>query len=261
MVIGIIFFAMAVAIAVSMPFLKRYAENKAAGGRPKAKKGKLQPLESRGSARGKKTLKDIFDILDIQNGVVYLTKNRYSAVLKLGAVNFYLLSEADQQQIESALMAMATGLNFNLQFFSTTEVVDTTGAIELLSVCRAKEKSEVRANYADALLDYLTDLMARRMVLAKNTYAVVTVQDPDQKKALAKLSYCCTQLVRALDTAKVTAMLLSSEEVVNLLYRTLNRRRPFRPADAVAAGALEYYTRKRERKRIAEAKEKELATA
>ena len=253
MVIGIIFFFLAVAIAVSMPFLKKYAEKKAYEGRRATKKG--DNLPERSAKTKKQGLKDLFEIEDVRDGVVYLTKNRYSAVLKLGTVNFFLLSEADQQSVESALMAMATGLSFNLQFFSTTEVVDTRAAMDLLSVCRVKEKSEIRAKYAEILLDYLADLMAQRMVLAKNTYAVVTVQEPDPKKALAKLSYCCTQLIKSLDTAKVTAVMLSSDEIVDLLYRTLNRRRPARPSDAVAAGAMEYYVTLERREMNAEAAE------
>lgn len=240
MLIGIIFFVLTVIVAVSIPFLVRYAEGKAYG--EKKKKSKKSDEASKKKAAN---VKDLWEIEDIRDGVVYLTKGRCSAVLKLGAVNFHLLSEEDQYAVESALMSMATGLGFRVQFFSTTEVVDTRSAVEELRTATFSEGSEIRVRYAEVLLDYLVDLMSQRMVLTKNTYAVVTYQDPDRKKAVAKLSQFCTQLIKGLEGAKVKAVPLTSDEIVDLLYRTLNRKRPARPSDAVAAGALEYYVTKK----------------
>jgi Fe2+ transport system protein B len=162
-------------------------------------------------------------------------------ILKLGAINFNLLSHDEQNAVENTLMSVATGLDFPVQFLCATEVIDTRRAINEVYEHAAGEQSRVRLEYAQSLLNYLSDLMSQRSVLIKHTYAVVTCfEERSYNKTIGKLEHRCAQLINGLSRARITALPLTSEEIVDLLFKTMNRRKSVRPSDAVRDGALDY---------------------
>ncbi|RKO65689.1 hypothetical protein [Desulfofundulus salinus] len=185
------------------------------------------------------SLRDLWEIKDVRDGVVYLTRNRYRIILRLTPVNFDLLSEGEQHVIENALMAVCQGLDFPVQFLCTAETVDTRAAIAELYSHAAGETSAVRQNYAEVLLSYLDTLMSQRSVLVRRSYAVVGCDGQPYEKARGILEHRAAALAGALSRAKVAAVVLSSDEIVDLLHHLLNRNKVVRPSDLVGAGALD----------------------
>ncbi|MDK2888057.1 MAG: hypothetical protein PWP72_935 [Thermoanaerobacter sp.] len=171
--------------------------------------------------------------------MVHLTRGRYRMILRLTPVNFDLLSEGEQHVIENALMAACQGLDFPVQFLCTAEAVDTRAAMAELYSSAARETSAVRRNYADVLLSYLDTLMSQRSVLVRRSYAVIGCDGQPAEKARGILEHRAAVLAGALSRAKVTAVVLSSDEIVDLLHHLLNRNRAVRPSDLVGAGALD----------------------
>lgn len=228
---------LAIATAVSIPFLTRYAEKKALRGKWRKQDGEKQDKQE----KQKLNIRNMWEIEDIRNGVIQLKGNRYSAILKLGTINYNLLSGDEQSAVENILMAVATGLDFPVQFLCATEVIDTRRAINEVYEHNVGEQSQVRRTYAQSLLNYLEDLMSQRTVLIKHTYAVVTcLGDESRSKTLGKLEHRCSQLINGLSRARITALPLTSEEIADILFKVMNRRKSVRPSDAVRAGALDY---------------------
>lgn len=222
---------LAVITAISIPFLTRYAEKRAA-------KGKWQKKDagSEKSRRRKTNIRNLWGIEDIRNNVVRVA-GKYSAVLRIGTVNFNLMSQNEQHALETILMSVATGLDFPVQFLCTTETVDTRHAVNEMHAIN--ELSQVRQVYAQNLLNYLNGLMEQRAVLIKHTYAVVTCSEGEYDKVLGKLEHMCAQLIGGLSRAGITATPLNSEEIADILFKVMNRCKSVRPSDAVKAGAMD----------------------
>ena len=78
----------------------------------------------------KKQLADIFDF-KIKDNIICLG-NRYSNVIRLGNVDYNMLSDTEQETIENVLIQTALAIDYPIQFFSTTEFIDTSKVISLL---------------------------------------------------------------------------------------------------------------------------------
>ncbi|MQL53610.1 hypothetical protein GFC01_15330 [Desulfofundulus thermobenzoicus] len=141
--------------------------------------------------------------------------------------------------VENALMAACQGMDFPVQFLCTTEVVDTRVAIAELYSHIVKETSDVRRSYAEVLLSYLDTLMSQRSVLVRRSYVVVGCDGEPYEKARGILEHRAASLTGAMSRSKVTAVALSSDEIVDLLHHLLNRNSAVRPSDLVNAGALD----------------------
>ena len=83
------------------------------------------PIENQLKGK-KKTKKQLEDILEfkIKDNMICLG-NRYSYVIRLGNIDYNMLSNQEQDSIESILIQTALAIDYPVQFFSTTEFIDT----------------------------------------------------------------------------------------------------------------------------------------
>lgn len=232
-------FLLSVVIAALIPtmlkMVDRKAEkskwgNKADTNKPKTK-GKRKEL----------SLRDLWEIEDIRNGIVLLTRNRYRVILRLGTINFDLLSENEQEVVENILMASAQGIDFPVQFLCTTEVIDTRSAIADLYTSVSSEVSEKRLSYANMLLSYLDELMSKRAVLVRHSYAVIGCDGEPWEKARGILEHRASIIANSLSKAKINVSSMTSEEIVDLLHGMLNRKKAIRPSDVINANGIDLF--------------------
>src|SRR5208337_3941517 len=85
-------------------------------------------------------------------------------------------------------------------------------------------------------------MMQNRNVHNRPRYIAVSYYTPDGfDKARNELQRRSKVLVDNLRRAKITAEILSSEQVLDVLYRFNNRGRVMKPSDAVAEGTRDLY--------------------
>ena len=81
----------------------------------------------------KKPNKNIASILDIQiKDNVIKIGNRYSSIIRLGNIDYHMLSDDEQETIENVLIQTALSIDYSIQFFNTTEIIDTTKIINMM---------------------------------------------------------------------------------------------------------------------------------
>ena len=69
--------------------------------------------------------------IKIKDNIICLG-NRYSNVIKLGNIDYNMLSNSEQDSIENVLIQTALAIDYPIQFFSTTEFIDTSKVISLI---------------------------------------------------------------------------------------------------------------------------------
>ena len=52
--------------------------------------------------------------------------NRYSNIIRLGNIDYNMLSVSEQDSIENILIQTSLSIDYPVQFFSTTEYIDTS---------------------------------------------------------------------------------------------------------------------------------------
>lgn len=194
------------------------------------------------SKKVKESVKDIWEVEDVRRGVLVLSGGRYRLVCRVSSADFWLLSDAEQNEVEDAAAAALLQLTFPVQFLVTSQAVDTRAAVEELRE-KAGDLPGALQELAFARAEYLAAMTQEKAASARQAYLVIpydTVKGFEH--AYGELQARLANLADALAGAKVRVEPLSSEAVVDLLSHLLNRGRIWRPSEAVKRGVMSLYT-------------------
>lgn len=166
----------------------------------------------------KKQLKDILNI-KIKGNIINV-ENRYSSIIKLGNIDYNMLSNHEQEAIENILIQTALSIDYPIQFFSTTEFIDTS---KVISIIKDNKVDNINIkNYQDYLIEYLQNLMENKTISIIKNYAVISY-DGLYEKAIEELNRKILSFKGNLLRAKIICETLNEDELYNLIYRELNK--------------------------------------
>lgn len=192
-------------------------------------------------SNSKKELKDILKIKIkdsiIQNGT------RYSSILKLGNIDYNMLSDSEQESVESVLIQTALGIDYPIQFFSTTEYIDTTKVVE--TIRNNKTTNRKVEEYKENLIFYLENLMENRSISVVKNYAIISY-DGYYENALDELNRRVANFKGSLLRAKIQCEVLEENEIYNLIYRELNKNSNVK-IDSLLKGSEKLYVGKKQK--------------
>ena len=115
--------------------------------------------------KGKKNLKNLWEIDDIKDEII-VSGNKNTIIMRIGSIDYHLLSEKEQNALEMNLIEIAKTIKYPLQFFSTTEFIDTTEVIkDIKQTISEKDSDEILrlAAYAEC---YSTHPISKSLVEA-----------------------------------------------------------------------------------------------
>lgn len=168
--------------------------------------------------RTKKQLSNILEI-KIKDNIICLG-NRYSIIIKLGNIDYNMLSDNEQNSIENILIQTALSIDFPIQFFSTTEFIDTSKIVSLLK--QNSTKNIKVQEYKNYLTEYLQNLMENRSISIVKNYAIISY-DGLYENAIEELNRKSSLFKSNLIRAKIICEILTEDELYNLIYRELNK--------------------------------------
>lgn len=166
----------------------------------------------------KKNLQKLFDI-KIQDGFIY-TNNKYSKILKLGSIDYNMLSDQEQDVIEEILIQTALALDYPIQFLTTTEYIDTTIAINEIN--NNKIQNVYIQKYQENLSNYLNNIMKNKSLKIVANYAIIsnfTTATQNIDEIERKVKNFKNSLIRA----NINCEVLEERDLYDLLYREFNK--------------------------------------
>lgn len=184
----------------------------------KIKQSSPLELQTKGERKTKKQLTNLLEF-NIKDNMICLV-NRYSYVVKLGNIDYNMLSNQEQDAIESILIQTALAIDYPVQFFSTTEFIDTSKITALIK--QNKTENPKVQEYKEYLVDYLENLMENRSVSVVKNYAIISY-DGLYENAVRELERKSNSFKGNLLRAKIVCETLSEDELYNLIYRELNK--------------------------------------
>lgn len=208
----------------------------------KARKRKMKNFEeAKSTIESTKNIKTIWGIEDIRDGIIYLKNNKYAAAVKIGSLDVGLLSNAEQETVENALFQLGLSLKSSVRFHSTTDYVDTTQTQLAIQKALINESFPLKMRtYAEGMIKYLEDMRKTRNVYTRKDYAVLFYEG-ELEKAYNELERQCQVVISSLRKANVTAERVNSEEELNVIHNSLNKRSLAKPSNIVKQGAFELY--------------------
>ncbi len=250
MILGITMIILAVAVIVGTSIYLKHIDARLAAGRsgdtapPGLGAKGVTARSKRSQGKGAVTTENMWGIENVRHGVVISFGGWYAMILKLGSIDFHMMNEGEQSAVESALMAAAMAIDYHLTFFSTVELCDTRScALAIRDALYSEDFQQgSMTDYAISMYEFLDSMMQNRSIHNRSRYIIVFYHtlggyDGARQELLRTVQVVQNSLLRA----KINADLLSSEQVVDVFFRFCNRGRMFKPSDAVAAGAMDYY--------------------
>ena len=240
MIIMIIFLVLTVIFVIGTAiYLSKKKKNRFATETIRTKEEKIK----RPKKKNKKQMADILNI-KIKDNVICLG-NRYSCVIRLGNIDYNMLSVKEQDAVESILIQTALCIDYPIQFFSTTEFIDTTRVIQ--TIRKNKPKNPYIKEYQEYIIEYLQNLMENRAISIVKNYAVVSF-DGLYENAIDELNRRVASLKSGLLRTKISCETLDENELYNLVYRELNKNSSLR-VDLLKEGGKQLYVGKKQKRK------------
>lgn len=215
MVIMIIFLILSIVLVIGTAI---YLNNKKKKVNRNIKQNPNQETKEKSNKKTKKQLADLLQI-EIKDNIVCLG-NRYSNIIRLGNIDYNMLSTHEQDSIESILIQTALAIDYPVQFFSTTEYIDTSKVVSLIK--QNKNSNFKIQEYKKYLIEYLENLMENRSISVVKNYAIISY-DGTYENAIEELNRKSMSFKGNLLRAKIVCEILNEDEIKNLIYRELNK--------------------------------------
>ena len=216
MLIMIIFLVLSIALVIATAF---YLNHKKKNINRNIKQDTNTNTKEKGH-KNKKQLKDLFQF-EIKDNIICLG-NRYSNIIRLGNIDFNMLSNHEQESIESILIQTALSIDYPVQFFSTTEFIDTSKVVSLIKQNKNSNRNYKIQEYKEYLIRYLENLMENRTISVIKNYAIISY-DGLYENAIEELNRKSLSFKGNLLRAKIVCEILNQDEINNLIYRELNK--------------------------------------
>ena len=214
MVIMIIFLVMSLLAILLTFFYLNTSKNKV----KKISKTIEKNINNDNTKQQNKKLKDILG-LKIDNSMINI-ENRYSCILRIGSIDYNMMSENEQETIENVLMQTALSFDGFIQFLTTTENIDTNEIIADIKKTRAVN-IQIR-NCKENLINFLNNMM-QNMDTSINRNYIILSYDGLYEDAIKELNRRITNLKTSLSRIKIECELLNDVDIYNLLYKELNK--------------------------------------
>ncbi|MGB9845905.1 MAG: hypothetical protein ACPLRH_00175 [Desulfotomaculales bacterium] len=185
------------------------------------------------------TLRELWEIEDIKQGVIVLPGGRYRLVCRVSSPDYWLLSDEEQNENEDYVIGALMQLTFPVQVLITSQAVDVKAIVDEL---RKAELPPVLRDFALQRADFLESIAQEKTGHARQAYLVVPCETQHGFDfARGELFARVALLADALAPARIRIEVLSSDAVVDLLAHLLNRGRTWKPSEAVEAGVMTLY--------------------
>lgn len=188
-----------------------------------------------------KNIKTIWGIEEIKNQMLTIN-NSHSIIIELGSIEYRLLNDEEQNNIDNNLRKIAKTFTNQTQFFSTIEKIDTTDKIENIRENIDKQRNSNIKEYGKSIIDYLDSIMQEDDLYVRKNYLIVTSFEP-YDKAERELKEYYDDLRYSLSNIKVTTKLLSDMDIVELVYRELNKNSNEQLRNIIKKGGLDFYVK------------------
>ncbi len=169
------------------------------------------------------TMQDLLGVSDIRGGVLSVGPSRHCKIIAVGAINYYLLSPDERLMIDNAFGALLASLNFPVQLYVQTRLLDLTGAINELdeSIKRAPDSLKP---YGYSLKNYLQEWIRIRSVMIRNPYFIIICENNNYVEARRELEHRQQLVIEGLSRCGLTTRVLNDQEIADLFYAIYNSK-------------------------------------
>ena len=141
---------------------------------------KYKPQEKMSLKKQKKTIKNIWELGDFANSIFWVS-NKYVMIIELGSIEYKLMNDEEQDNIDNNLMKISKTFKNQVQFFSTIEKIDTSYKVEEIRNNINKQKNSNIKEYGESIIEYLENIMQEENLYVRKNYLIIESQSSIKK--------------------------------------------------------------------------------
>lgn len=199
------------------------------------------------SKKQKKNIKNIWGIDMIENGIISV-QGQYSIIVEIGGIEYRLLNEKEQENIDISLTKICRTMSYKMQLFSTIVKVDTNEKIYEIRENMKKQKNSKMIEYGEAIIEYLEELMQEDNLYVRKNYLIFSSLE-SQVEAEKNLIDFYESLKYGLNKIRISCNRLNDEGIIELIHRELNKNSTEKIEKIIKEGGLDIYVKGKEGKR------------
>jgi hypothetical protein len=169
------------------------------------------------------TAQDLLGISEIRNGILSIDGNRYCKIVAVGSINYYLLSPEEQNMVNTAFGSLLASVNFPIQMYIQTRLLDLSEAVERLRKDIAVAPKSLQP-YGFAMKSYLEEWIGVRSVMLRNPYMVIIYEGGSFTEARRDLKHREQLVIEGLSRCGLQSRVLSDDEIADLFYAIYNSK-------------------------------------
>jgi len=202
---------------------------------------KYKQQEKMSLKKQKRTIKNIWELGDFTNSIFWVS-NKYVMIIELGSIEYKLMNDEEQENIDNNLMKVSKTLKNQIQFFSTIEKIDTSYKVDEIRNNINKQKNRNIKEYGESIIEYLENIMQEENLYVRKNYLIVESKEP-YNKALIEFKEFYDDLKYNLSLIKIKTILINELDTIELIYRELNKGDSEKIRKIIQEGGMEFYVK------------------
>jgi hypothetical protein len=208
----------------------------------------MQPQSKNTTANQLKSTQNSLLISEIKDGVVILKDGSLRAVVLASAINFDLMSQAEQDAVEYSYQNFLNSLHFPIQIVIRSQKITLDNYLADLEQKQAAQDNELLAMLMEDYIANIRSLIEEVNIMSKQFYVVIpffppvvskegffanlsgifkgagvtTVQENDFNEFKKELSNRVSLVAGGLNQMGIRAIPLNTQELIDLYYSTYN---------------------------------------
>ncbi|MDD5551568.1 MAG: hypothetical protein PHI88_00140 [Candidatus Pacebacteria bacterium] len=177
----------------------------------------------------KATTQDFVTIKKIKEDVVILKQGGWRNILMASSINFDLMSDEEKEAVIYQFQSFLNSLDFEIQILIQSRKLNLKPYLKQLEEVEAKQENELLKIQANEYREFIRSLSSMANLISKNFYIVVPfyppvkeMSDKEFKRWKSQINLRSQYVINGLRGTGVSALLLGSDEIVELLWGFYN---------------------------------------
>lgn len=188
------------------------------------KKNNLQAVTKLDKAnidKGKKTLKNLFQISNIENQIITIGNRQHSIIIELDSIAYEMLHNEEKLSVNRELISIAKMIKFPFQFLQIKQQINISDNIDSI------KENTINANkylkeYGNNVIEHLEKIQENQNLFERKNYMIISSFN-NRKVAEIELKEFYKILRYHLLDINLSTRLLSDDEIEELIYEQLHK--------------------------------------
>lgn len=204
----------------------------------------FRPNDRMTPKKQKKNIRNIWEIDMIKNGVIS-AKGQHSIIVEIGSIEYRLLNEKEQENIDNTLTKLCRTISYKMQLFSTIVKVDTNDKINEIRTNIMNQKNTKMIEYGEAIIEYLQNLMEEEDLYVRKNYIIFSSYEPLGEAQKNLIEFYKT-LKYGLNNIRINCEILDDGGIIELIHKELNKDATENIENIIKEGGLDIYVKRKE---------------